>query len=98
MSVPSAQFTAEGGYYVNLLSDAGKVVFLNLGGSALAGYETVNWSEKRLYYGCALTLEMELYLADRFVLTASVRERFLWGGSLGCCNTLYGLGVRFVIN
>lgn len=110
ISVPSAQFTAEGGYYVNLLSDAGKVVFLNLGGSALAGYETVNWSDKKLYdgatlkngdafvYGCALTLEMELYLADRFALTASVRERFLWGGSLGCCNTLYGLGVRFVIN
>ena len=55
---------------------------------------TVNWSDKKLYdgatrngdafvYGCALTLEMELYLADRVALTASLRERFLWGGSLG---------------
>ena len=83
VTIPSAQFTAEGGYYLNFLSDAGKVFFLNLGGSALAGYETVNWSDKKLYdgatlkngdafvYGCALTLEMELYLADRVALTAS---------------------------
>ena len=60
--------------------------FLNLGGSALAGYETVNWSDKILYdgatlkngdafvYGCALTLEMELYLADRVALTASAGD------------------------
>ena len=93
-----------------VLSDAGKVFFLNLGGSALAGYETVNWSDKKLYdgatlkngdafvYGCALTLEMELYLADRVALTASLRERFLWGGSLGHCHTQYGIGIRFMIN
>ena len=84
--------------------------FLNLGGSALAGYETVNWSDKILYdgatlkngdafvYGCALTLEMELYLADRVALTASLRERFRWGGSLGHCHTQYGIGIRFMIN
>ena len=100
----------KGGYYLNFLSDAGKVFFLNLGGSALAGYETVNWSDKILYdgatlkngdafvYGCALTLEMELYLADRVALTASLRERFLWGGSLGHCHTQYGIGIRFMIN
>ena len=110
VTIPSAQFTAEGGYYLNFLSDAGKVFFLNLGGSALAGYETVNWSDKKLYdgatlkngdafvYGCALTLEMELYLADRVALTASLRERFLWGGSLGHCHTQYGIGIRFMIN
>ena len=74
------------------------------------GYETVNWSDKKLYdgailkngdafvYGCALTLEMELYLADRVALTASLRERFLWGGSLGHCHTQYGIGIRFMIN
>ena len=110
VTIPSAQFTAEGGYYLNFLSDAGKVFFLNLGGSALAGYETVNWSDKKLYdgatlknddafvYGCALTLEMELYLADRVALTASLCERFLWGGSLGHCHTQYGIGIRFMIN
>ena len=88
----------------------GKSVLPHLGGSALAGYETVNWSDKKLYdgatlkngdafvYGCALTLEMELYLADRAALTASLRERFLWGGSLGHCHTQYGIGIRFMIN
>lgn len=76
----------------------------------LAGYETVNWSDKKLYdgatlkngdafvYGCALTLEMELYLADRMALTASFCERFLWGGSLGYCHTQYGIGIRIMIN
>lgn len=109
-SIPSAQFTTEGGYYLSLLSDGGKMFFLNLGGSALAGYETVNWSVNKLYdggtlknrnafvYGCALTLETELYLTDRMALTASLRERLLWGGSLGHCHTLYGIGLRVMIN
>ena len=43
-SVPRAQFTAEGGYYLKFLSDPTKTVFLSVGGSALAGYETVNWA------------------------------------------------------
>ena len=108
--IPAAQFTAEGGFYYNFLSDAKKVLFFYAGASALAGYETVNWGEKTLYdgarlnhtdalgYGCAATLEMELYLADFVALTASVRERFLWGGSMGVCHTEYGIGVKFVIN
>ena len=98
-TIPAAQFTAEGGYYYNFLSDAKKVVFFYAGASALAGYETVNWGEKTLYdgarlnnkdafvYGCAATLEMEVYLADFIALTASLRERFLWGGSMGVCHT-----------
>ena len=45
-TIPAAQFTAEGGFYYNFLSDAKKVVFLYAGASALAGYETVNWGEK----------------------------------------------------
>ena len=49
-------------------------------------------------YGCAATLEMELYLADFIALTASLRERFLWGGSMGVCHTEYGIGVKFIIN
>ena len=94
-SIPAAQFTAEGGYYYNFLSD---------------GYETVNWGEKTLYdgarlnnkdafvYGCAATLDVEVYLADFIALTASLRERFLWGGSMGVCHTEYGIGVKFIIN
>ena len=74
------------------------------------GYETVNWGEKTLYdgarlnnkdafvYGCAATLDVEVYLADFIALTASLRERFLWGGSMGVCHTEYGIGVKFIIN
>lgn len=110
VNVPVAQFTAEGGYYYNFLSDAKKTVFFYAGASALAGYETVNWGDKALYdgarlgngdafvYGCAATLDMELYLADFIALTASLRERFLWGGSMGVCRTEYGIGLKFIIN
>lgn len=107
---PASQFTGEGGYYLNFLSDRKKMFFAALGLSALAGYETVNWGGKTLYdgarlnnkdafvYGCAATLEMELYLVDFIALTASLRERFLWGGSMGVCHTEYGIGVKFIIN
>ena len=110
VNVPVAQFTAEGGFQYNFLSDVKKTVFLYAGASALAGYETVNWGERTLYdgarlnnrdgfvYGCAATLDMELYLADFIALTASVRERFLWGGSTGVCRTEYGIGIKFIIN
>ena len=72
VSVPRAQFTAEGGYYLKFLSDPSKTLFLSIGGSALAGYETVNWGNKMLYdgskllakdafiYGGAITLELEI--------------------------------------
>ena len=40
---PVSQFTGEGGYYLNFLSDRKKTFFAALGLSALAGYETVNW-------------------------------------------------------
>ena len=45
-SIPVAQFTAEGGYYFKILSDARKIVFVYAGASALAGYESVNWGER----------------------------------------------------
>ena len=45
-SVPRAQFTAEGGYYLKFLSDPAKIFFLSVGGSALVGYETFNWGER----------------------------------------------------
>ena len=69
--IPVAQFTAEGGYYFKILSDARKIVFVYAGASALAGYEAVNWGKKVLHdgstlhdrdafiYGGALTLDVE---------------------------------------
>ncbi len=81
--IPVAQFTAEGGYYFKILSDARKIVFVYAGASALAGYESVNWGKKVLHdgstlhdrdafiYGGALTLDVECYVADRIALLAN---------------------------
>ena len=108
--IPVAQFTAEGGYYLKVLSDARKVLFVDAGASALAGYETVNWGDKVLYdgamlhdkasfiYGGALTLDVEFYVADRVALLANLRERCLWGNSTGHFHTQFGVGVKFIIN
>ena len=108
--IPVAQFTAEGGYYLKVLSDARKTLFVYAGASALAGYETVNWGDKVLpdgallrdkdvfIYGGALTLDVDFYVADRIALLANLRERCLWGNSTGHFHTQFGLGVKFIIN
>lgn len=108
--IPTTQFTAEGGYYYNFLSDAKKKFFLNIGASALAGYETVNWGKRTLpdgagithkdafIYGGALTLELETYLSDRIVFLLNLRERALWGNSTDRFHTEFGIGLRFILN
>lgn len=109
-TIPVPQFTAEGGYYKQVLSDATKSFFVYVGTSALAGYETVNWNDKMLddgsrltgkdgfVYGCAATLNVEWYLSDKVVLTGNVRERFLWGNTSDLNHTQYGIGLKFIIN
>ena len=109
-TIPVAQFTAEGGYYKQVLSDASKSFFVYVGASALAGSETVNWNDKMLddgsrltgrdgiVYGCAATLNVEWYLSDKVVLTGNLRERFLWGNTSGLNHTQYGIGLKFIIN
>lgn len=108
--IPVNQFTAEGGYFLKILSDRSKTVLLSLGGSALAGYETSNRGEKTLYdgstlrnkdafiYGGAITLEFETYLSDRVVLLLTGRERILWGNSTGHFHTQFGIGLKYIIN
>ena len=105
---PASQFTGEGGYYHTFFSSPGKVLFLNLGVSALLGYETVNGGKKLLddgaalhrcesfIYGGAATLEAEGYLSDRVVLLLRLRERFVWGGASGRCHCQYGIGVKYI--
>ena len=107
--IPVVQFTAEGGYYFKILSDASKIVFVYAGASALAGYETVNRGDKVLHdgstlhdrdafiYGGALTLDMEFYVADRVALLANLRERCLWGGDTRKFHTQFGIGIKFII-
>lgn len=108
--LPMAQFTAEGGYFLKVLSDPSRTFLLSLGGSALVGYETSNWGEKTLYdgstlrnkdafiYGGAISLEIEAYLTDRVVLLLTGRERILWGNSTGHFHTQFGIGLKFIIN
>lgn len=45
-SVPIAQITGEFGYSYNFLSDNSKTVLFYIGGTALAGYESVNWGKE----------------------------------------------------
>ena len=110
LNIPQSQITIDAGYYLKFLSDSRKTFFLSIGASGMAGYETVNWNEKVLsdgatinnndtfLFGGALTLEMEVYITDRLVLLANVRERFLTGSSVGKLNTQFGLGIKVVIN
>lgn len=108
--VPVAQFTCEGGYYFNFLTDNSKTFFFSLGASAMMGYETVNWGDKLLFdgstirhkdgflYGGAITLEVETYLTDKVILVLSGRERILWGTSTGHFHTQFGVALKFMIN
>ena len=110
LHIPQSQFTVDAGYYLKFLSDARKTFFASVGASAMAGYEAVNWNEKLLddgatvgisdafLYGGAITLELETYLTDRFVLLANVRERLLIGSPVGKLNTQIGIGIKIIIN
>ena len=108
--IPVEQFTGEGGFFCDVLSDGSKTFFLSAGISALAGYETVNGSKKLLFdgstihnqdgfvYGGAITLQAETYLTDRLVLLLYGRERCLWGGSTGYFHAQYGLGLKIMMD
>lgn len=107
--IPVAQFTAEAGYNLHLVSDYSQTFHLYGGLSALGGYETVNWGRHTLsdgstlhngdafIYGGALTLSADFYLSDKIALTANVKERFIFGNSTGHFHTQYGVGVKFII-
>lgn len=107
--IPVSQFTAESGYLINVLSDYSKTVFFSLGGSAMAGYETVNRDKKDLpdgarlvsdgqfLYGGAVTFEIETYLSDRLVLLINARERILYGSTVGKFHFQLGVGFKYII-
>jgi hypothetical protein len=107
---PQMQWTGEGGYYLNVLSDGSKTVFCSVGTSVLGGYETIRHNKHPLpdgatiqnkdafIYGGAITLETEVFLTDWLVFIANIRERALAGSSVGVFNTQFGLGLKFIIN
>lgn len=47
-SVPIAQMTGEFGYSYNFLSDNNKTMLFYVGGTALVGYESVNWGKRTM--------------------------------------------------
>lgn len=108
--IPVEQFTGEGGFFCNVLSDGSKTFFLSAGVSALAGYETVNGGKKLLFdgsmlrnkdgflYGGAVTLQAETYLTDRLVLLLYGRERCLWGGYTERFHAQYGVGLKIMLD
>ena len=81
--IPVAQFTAEGGYYLKVLSDARKMLFVYAGASALAGYETVNWGDKVLYDGAMLHDKASFIYGGALTLDVS----FMWPTALPCSPT-----------
>ena len=54
--IPVAQFTAEAGYNLHLVSDYSQTFHLYGGVSALAGYETLNWGKHVLSDGSMLQI------------------------------------------
>ena len=108
--IPTAQFTAEGGYYLNYFASPRKTFLFSIGLSAMAGYETVNWGKDLLYdgstiqskdailYGGALSLEVETFLTDRVILLIHGRERLLFGSSINKIHLQIGAGIKFIIN
>ena len=108
--IPVEQFTGEGGFLCNVLSNGSKTFFLSAGVSAVAGYETINGGKKLLFdgstlrnkdgflYGGAVTLQAEIYLTDRLVLLLYGRERYLWGGSTERFHTQYGVGLKIMLD
>ena len=108
VGVPLEQYTADAGYFLNLLSSPGKVFFLNAGLSGVIGYEEVNGGRRTLYdgaslskcnafiYGCAATLEAEVFITDNIAAAARLRGRALWGGASGVFHCLYGVSLKYV--
>lgn len=108
VGVPLEQYTADAGYFLNLLSSTGKVFFLNAGLSGVVGYEEVNGGRGTLddgaslsqcsafIYGCAATLEAEVFITDNFAAAARLRGRTLWGGASGVFHCQYGVSLKYV--
>lgn len=106
--IPIADFTAEAGYNLHLISDYSQTFHLYAGISALAGYETVNWGENlladganlknrdALIYGGAINVQADVYLSDNFALGVNLKERFIFGNDTGHFRFSYGLTAKYI--
>lgn len=106
--IPSETFIFEGGYLLNLFSDAGKNVLLNTGITAVAGYETVNRGKKllpdgatlltkdRFVYGGAYHLALDIFATDNLVLFVKGKCNVLWGSDLERFRPQVSTGIRVI--
>lgn len=108
--IPAETFVFEGGYLLNLFSDAGKNVLLNTGISAVAGYETVNRGEKllsdgatlltkdRFVYGGAYHLALDVFATDNLVFFVKGKCNVLWGSDVEMFRPQVSTGIRISLN
>lgn len=107
LRIPHETYTAEGGYSLFLLGDAGRNITLNAAITGLAGYESINRGEKVLsdgakiasednfIYGAGARLSFETYLSDHLVLVLQGRTKVFWGTGLEQFRPSAGAGLRF---
>lgn len=106
--IPAETLVFEGGYLLNLFSDAGKNVLLNTGISAVAGYETVNRGEKllsdgatlltkdRFVYGGAYHLVLDIFATDNLIFFMKGKCNVLWGSDLEMFRPQINSGIRII--
>jgi len=108
IKIPSETFAFEGGYILNLFSDASKTLFFNTGVTAVAGYETVNRNEKLLFdgatlvendnfvYGAAYHLALDIFATNNVVLFMKGKCNVFWGSDMDIFRTQIGTGIRII--
>lgn len=108
--IPIQQYTVDVGYYHTLYVLPSRTFYLLAGVSGMGGYEQVNKGENLLFDGStienkdcfvgggAVTLELETFLSDKFILTLTARERALFGSTTGKFHFQLSAGVRYIIN
>lgn len=108
--IPVEYFAGEAGYNLTFLSDGSKTFFFSLGLSGLLGYELVNRDKILLHdgssiltgsgflYGCAFSLGIETYLADRVILLTGFRQLILPASSVNKFHNQLFIGIKCIIN
>ena len=106
--IPSETVAFEGGYLLNLFSDAGKNILMNTGITAVAGYETVNRGEKLLpdgatlltkdkfVYGAAYHLTLDVFATDNLMFFVKEKCKVLWGSDLERFRPQISTGIKLI--
>ena len=107
-SVPLNQFLLSGGYSHNFLSNRVKSLFLNISGTLLVGYESINWGKKNFCDGAKLLnknafvaggnigIEFESYVTNRFLFSLQVKEKLLLN-SMKTFHFQYGISFKYIL-